>query len=325
MISLRYELTTFRNFLVEFANFLGAPFTDNTVHFPENYGQGYMRLLELPGNMEAMLSNFRLQHDIVMERKKDLHEYYVFCCEEVTDLSELTIQIESDRMLVRSEDRSAIYLTGFLYDLAYSLRRDASVRSLRVMLSPTWMQQFLGLSDKDKVLEKYLEMKTAGIWLKKIDPEAKETFKELFNGEQNNLLFMQNRILRLVEKFFSGLSDELQRLPHVAGVSRHDIEQMMKIESVLIKDVGTPPPTIPELARTAAMSESKLKKLFKAVYGLPPYEYYQKNRMQKAKLMLLTGRYSIKDVGYALGYSNLSNFTLAFKKEFKQLPSELLK
>jgi AraC-like DNA-binding protein len=47
--------------------------------------------------------------------------------------------------------------------------------------------------------------------------------------------------------------------------------------------------------------------------------------MQKAKMMLLSGNYSIKDVGYTLGYSNLSNFTLAFKKEFGQLPSEVLK
>ena len=62
-----------------------------------------------------------------------------------------------------------------------------------------------------------------------------------------------------------------------------------------------------------------------AAYGLPPYEYLQKQRMQKAKMMLLSGNFSIKDVGYTLGYSNLSNFTLAFKKEFGQLPSEVVK
>jgi len=47
--------------------------------------------------------------------------------------------------------------------------------------------------------------------------------------------------------------------------------------------------------------------------------------MQKARLMLLSGKYSIKDVGYTMGYSNLSNFTLAFKKEFNKLPSEITK
>jgi AraC-like DNA-binding protein len=84
------------------------------------------------------------------------------------------------------------------------------------------------------------------------------------------------------------------------------------------------PPTIKELAREAAMSESKLKKIFKTVYGLPPYEYYQRQRMEKARLMLLSGNYSVKDIGYTLGYANLSNFTLAFKKVFGKVPSQLL-
>jgi len=47
--------------------------------------------------------------------------------------------------------------------------------------------------------------------------------------------------------------------------------------------------------------------------------------MQKARLMLLSGNYSVKDIGYTLGYTNLSNFTLAFKKVFGRLPSEVLR
>jgi AraC-like DNA-binding protein len=73
------------------------------------------------------------------------------------------------------------------------------------------------------------------------------------------------------------------------------------------------------------MSPSKLKKQFKDVYGMPIYEYFQKNRMQKAREMLLEGNRSVKAVGMELGFSNLSNFSLAFKKEFDELPSELLK
>jgi AraC-like DNA-binding protein len=47
--------------------------------------------------------------------------------------------------------------------------------------------------------------------------------------------------------------------------------------------------------------------------------------MQKARLMLLSGNYAVKDIGYTLGYSNLSNFTLAFKKVYGKLPSDVLR
>ncbi len=117
----------------------------------------------------------------------------------------------------------------------------------------------------------------------------------------------------------------MQTFQNRAGKSKNDILLAQKIETIITNDITIVPPTIKELARGIAVSESKLKKIFKIVYGLPPYEYYQRQRMQKAKQMLLSGDYSIKDVGYTLGYSNLSNFTLAFKKEFGALPRDVLK
>ena len=71
------------------------------------------------------------------------------------------------------------------------------------------------------------------------------------------------------------------------------------------------------------MSPTKLKNDFKRMYGLPIYEYRQKNRMLKAKSMLLMGKFSIKEVGSMVGYKNLSHFAQAFKKEFNILPSEM--
>jgi AraC-like DNA-binding protein len=74
----------------------------------------------------------------------------------------------------------------------------------------------------------------------------------------------------------------------------------------------------------AVMSPSKLKNSFKEIYGLPVYQYYQKHRMNKAKAMLLSRKYSVREVGIEVGYSNLSNFAKAFRKSFDQLPSDLL-
>jgi AraC-like DNA-binding protein len=47
--------------------------------------------------------------------------------------------------------------------------------------------------------------------------------------------------------------------------------------------------------------------------------------MGKARDLLLSGEFTVKEVGYKLGYQNLSNFANAFKKEFGVLPSALIK
>jgi len=72
-----------------------------------------------------------------------------------------------------------------------------------------------------------------------------------------------------------------------------------------------------------SLSPTKLKQDFKAMYGLPMYEYFQKNRMRHAKTLLLEGRHSIKEIGIMVGYSNLGHFAGSFKKEFGILPSDI--
>src|ERR1700733_8743279 len=107
-------------------------------------------------------------------------------------------------------------------------------------------------------------------------------------------------------------------------ISTEEIKRLIIVESYLVKDFSTRPPTINFLSRIAAMSTTSLKNKFKKMYGTSLYEHFQKNRMERAKILMLTHKYSIKEVGSQLGYSNLSNFTIAFKKEFKRLPSHFL-
>jgi AraC-like DNA-binding protein len=96
------------------------------------------------------------------------------------------------------------------------------------------------------------------------------------------------------------------------------------VESLLVKDFSGTPPTITALSKIATMSPTKLKKDFKSMYGLPIYEYYQKNRMMRAKSLLLSGNFAVKEVGMMVGYSNLGHFAASFKKEFGVLPSEMV-
>jgi len=60
------------------------------------------------------------------------------------------------------------------------------------------------------------------------------------------------------------------------------------------------------------------------VYGTSIYNYYQQQRMQKAHELLSTGSFTVKEVSEKLGYTNLSNFVLAFTKQFDIAPKSLL-
>jgi AraC-like DNA-binding protein len=324
MIVTKYKLTTYADYLHQMAALFGTTVFNNEFHLPERSGSGFFRTITLKDGPEALLYDFTLKDTLVLKRERNNQEHYTLVFDELERERSFRLKIDSDESS-DAVDRSAVfYLTSFLYDVESVLYANINVKGIRILLSDTWMQHYLQLAQNEGVLEKYLALKSAGIWYKPVNNELQTLLHELLPETGKPLLFYQNRVFRIIELFFDWLYNELKVVPGQTGLTRHDIEMAQKIEALLTEDVTKLPPTIKELAREAAMSESKLKKIFKIVYGLPPYEYYQRQRMHKARLMLLSGDYSVKDIGYTLGYANLSNFTLAFKKVFGQLPSQVL-
>jgi AraC-like DNA-binding protein len=324
MLSFSYKLTSYQVFLQELANTLGVEMQDDFLYLPEATGEGFLRAIGFK-EADALLYAFKLKKDLIFKREKDKKEYYTLIYDELLQSENFLIQIGSEVLNDNKTRTSAIYLTSFLYDIEYTLYKDVFIRGVRICLSKDWMQQYLELPSIEDVLEKYIGMKTENIWYKPVDAASKQILQELLTNKNESLLYYQNRIMHIVEIFFQWLRNDSAYSSLKSTVGRDDIQAAQVVEGILTDDNVVIPPTIKELSRKVAMSDSKLKKVFKSVYGLPIYEYFQKHRMQKARLMLLSGNYSIKDVGYTLGYSNLSNFTLAFKKEFSKLPSDITK
>lgn len=62
-------------------------------------------------------------------------------------------------------------------------------------------------------------------------------------------------------------------------------------------------------------------RIFKETYGISPREYLSRLKVNEAKKLLAKPQYSINDVGTALGYINLSNFSRQFKRWTDETPS----
>ncbi|RPD51778.1 helix-turn-helix transcriptional regulator [Paracnuella aquatica] len=319
-----YKLTSYNAFLDEFTRFLGITPTNQVMRLPEEMGSGFMKAFSFEG-IDALVYDMTFHQEMLLKREKENTEFFTLNYDEVADPTGMQVTIENDSFEAPDQRNAYLYLTSSLLDWDLALQQNVNLKGLRVYLTPDWLRKYLRAPEKDDMLEQYIKLKAGGIWQKTIDVESKGLTSELLADQEQPLLYYQNKMFRLVEVFFDWLYNEMQQHPALKLLSRSDIMAARRIETLLTKDVTVLPPTIREMSRQFAMSESKLKKVFKAVFGLPPYEYFQKYRMQKARQLLLTGNHSIKDVGYTLGYSNLSNFTLAFKKEFGRLPSEVLR
>ncbi|MFT4092550.1 MAG: AraC family transcriptional regulator [Niabella sp.] len=102
-----------------------------------------------------------------------------------------------------------------------------------------------------------------------------------------------------------------------------DREKITQARDILIQNIGQPV-TIKELSRKVAMNECYLKKGFKEMYGTTIFEFYQNQRMEHAKYLLYEKGLNVTDVSMMLGYSSISHFSTAFKKQTGLKPCELL-
>ena len=150
--------------------------------------------------------------------------------------------------------------------------------------------------------------------------------KELFEIKDNDPVSHIRRlssVIHLIERsLHSFLRQEQATLPR--SVKKTDLESMQHIEQILSSRLEGFP-SLESLAHEVFMSTSKLKNLFKQVYGHTLYDYYNKSRLQRASELLINGQVSIKQAGSEIGFSNLSHFAKAFRKEFGILPRDLVK
>ena len=68
------------------------------------------------------------------------------------------------------------------------------------------------------------------------------------------------------------------------------------------------------LAQLVRLSSYHFCRSFKQSFGMPPHRYHTQRRMERAKLLLAKPAVSVTDVGMAIGFSETSSFTSAFRK-----------
>ncbi len=299
------------------------------MYLPPEYGEGYMRLILLPNGLQAIIADYTLHKDVLMQRKKVTSDYFTLRFDEAftpTDTTE-TVTKKEIKDVQGGGTKSAVFLMSTRFDWLFLTTKGTKVRGINLIFSREWMETFLGVEKVGGLIKKYLSLKMSAFNYEPLDTEYKRLMGEVINTTTDQVfetLVIQNRIMLLLERFFTRIYKKMSNSNFDVKISNDDLERLMIVEAELVKDFSQPPPGIPKLARMAAMSPSKIKTVFREIYGLPIYQYYQKHRMNKAKAMLLSQKYNVKEVGMEVGYSNLSNFAKAFKKSFDQLPSAIL-
>lgn len=108
-------------------------------------------------------------------------------------------------------------------------------------------------------------------------------------------------------------------------INKDDYEKMQKVRSLLVENWQAPCPSIKEMSMLVYMSESKFKKLFKALFQKPYYTFFLHIKLARCMDLLKSGNHSVTEVAYIAGYNRASKFTEIFKRVYVMNPSAIIK
>ncbi|NLR90102.1 helix-turn-helix domain-containing protein [Flammeovirga agarivorans] len=153
--------------------------------------------------------------------------------------------------------------------------------------------------------------------IKKLANDTIFFYKEGFNRKA----YLKARGLEILAVLFKKL--ENNQITKQNSLKVQDMERMNAVKAKLLDSLSTSVNT-EELAKEFAISVSKLNKDFKNMTGTSIYKFYINAKMDEAYRRLKTGKYSVSDVGYDLGYTNLSKFSEMFRKMKGVNPIEVI-
>jgi AraC-like DNA-binding protein len=313
MISYSFRQDDYENWLAGFAATIDSTITNNRLSLPPQVGEGTIHAYNMTAQLSCLIMNFRSETDLDLSRETGGRQGLSLAFNQV-------VTMDGKKVF-----RSDIFLSDTRESLSVRIPAGSTVRRLILFYSDEMIRQFLP-EELTAQLEAFAREGSASANKYFISLPYRETLKEIFDLDENDPLCRVTRLghmIRLTEKFLhSFLYQERNPIPRT--VKKNDLDSMRHIEQILSSRLEGFP-SLESLAHEVFMSTSKLKTLFKQVYGYTLYDYYNKSRLQRAKEMLVTGQYSIKQTGCEIGFSNLSHFAKAFKKEYGVLPRDMVR
>lgn len=151
-------------------------------------------------------------------------------------------------------------------------------------------------------------------------PEMQSIVDSLFNIQyegKTKMMFFRSQITTLLSHFFGQLASLKNE-----NIKTPEREKLNQAKEILLQNIDDPP-SLNEISKQIGLNTSKLKKEFKAFFGVPVFKYLQNERLTLAHKIIRNQEATVQEAAWHVGYNSLSSFSNAFEKKFGYRPSQI--
>ena len=303
-----------RGVLAQFADLLGTTVENNRVIIPEQYGKGYAAAYVLSKDIAMLVNNHVLYKEIAFESPDN-------------DMSRQMIFFKFQNIITNSEvssdgnDLPSVQITTMGMNPNIVMPSHVNRSHINIMINVDYLREVISLSESS-IVQTILKNDRPLLFEQIVNPSFKKIAEEIITGTMDKsfeIFFFRIKAEELVCRLLMELNKREDK--DIYPLNVQDIQIIYKVRELLIEHLDASP-TIDQLAAFAGMSQSKMKRIFKQIFGDSIFSYYQSFRMQEAARLLKEGKMSVSEVGYQLGFSNLSHFSRVFEQHIGLKPKK---
>lgn len=311
---------TVPDILVGLACLLSTDIKNGRLEIPAKFGRGYSAGYVFNEHIRLVVSNYILDKDIDIKNpdvgsKKMIFFKFQHVFSETAVLQAVKQPVRTPSVLIGTSRVNT--------DEIISVHSNAATVNIEV--DAGYLNGLFDSSEKSPLLASLLRNDQPLLFEQIIYPSVQKIINEIVSEQVDNafrLFFLRVKSEELICRLLMEL--EKRDGKRLYALNSEDIRTVYKVKEQMLGHLETPP-VINELAVYANMSASKLKRLFKQVFGDSIFSYYQHFRMKEAARLLKEGNLSVSEIGYRMGFTNLSHFARVFREHNGVRPKQYMK
>ena len=325
--------------LIKLAHLLGTEMNTGRLDIPEKFGKGYCVGYIFNKHIQMIISNYELNEDIDVENPYiDASKRVIFFKFQnifpktekpsfrIANIANPNSKEAADcKSATASESIPSVLIATSRLNTDDIISIHTNTATINIEVDADYLNGLFASSEKSPVLQSLLQNTQPLLFEQVIYPSLHKNVTEIVNEsveETFKLFFLRIKAEELVCRLLMELEKRNEKYLYALNI--HDIQTIYKIKELILEHPETPP-TIHGLAICANMSPTKLKRLFKQIFGDSIFSYYQEFRMKEAARLLKDEKLSVSDVGYRLGFTNLSHFSRVFHEHIGMKPKQYSK
>lgn len=306
------------NILIRLAHLLGTEVINRRLVIPEKFGRGYCAGFVFNEHIRMLVSNYELNEDIVVENPDvDTSKRMIFF-----KFQNIFSKIETCKLGRKLEVMPSVLIGTSRVNTDDIISIHTNTATINIEVDADYLKGLFDSSEKSLVLQSLLQNMQPLLFEQIIYPSLQKIVDEIVTesvDEIFELFFLRVKAEELICRLLMELEKRDEK--HLYALNSRDVQIIYKVKEQMLRHLEIPP-IIRELAEGANISPTKLKRLFKQIFGNSIFNYYQGFRLKEAARLLKVEKLSVSDVGYELGFTNLSHFSRVFKEHIGMNPKQ---